>query len=100
MTGWRDISLNMTEQAGSEQIIEQRGCVELIRCVPATDEEREKSPYIPKLKINQDALKIISERFESPIYIVAYVGAVGVGKSKLASLTVETLHETPSDPPL
>ncbi|CAF4716856.1 unnamed protein product, partial [Rotaria magnacalcarata] len=40
------------------------------------------------------------ERFESPIYIVAYVGAVGVGKSKLASLTVETLHETPSDPPL
>ncbi|CAF4934893.1 unnamed protein product, partial [Rotaria magnacalcarata] len=42
MTGWWDISLNMTEQADSEQIIEQRGGVELIRCVPATDEEREK----------------------------------------------------------
>ena len=36
---------------------------------------------------------MISERFESPISIVAYVGSVGVGKSKLASLTVETLYQ-------
>ncbi|CAF1339040.1 unnamed protein product [Rotaria sp. Silwood1] len=90
----------MTERTNSQQIDEPHGCIELIRCVPATDEERKAPRYIPKLEINEQAQAIISERFESPISIIAYVGKVGVGKSKLASLTVETLRRTPSNPPL
>lgn len=87
----------MAEQTTTEQ---QHRCIELIRCVPATDEERKDPRYIPKLEINEKAQTIILERFESPISIIAYVGKVGVGKSKLASLTVGTLYNTPSDLPL
>ena len=76
---------------------EQHGCVELIRYVQATDKERKDPGYIPKLEMNEQAQAIISERFQAPISIIAYVGKVGVGKSKLAGLTVETLHKRPSD---
>ncbi|CAF4296875.1 unnamed protein product [Rotaria sp. Silwood2] len=90
----------MTEQTNDQQMDEQHGCIQLIRCVPATDKERKDSRYVPKLEINEQAQKIISERFESPISIITYVGKVGVGKSKLASLTVEALHKTSANPPL
>ncbi|CAF3688894.1 unnamed protein product [Rotaria sp. Silwood1] len=90
----------MAEQTDSEPIGEQQGCIELIRCVAATNKKQKDPSYIPKLEINSKALEIISERFESPISIIAYVGALGVGKSKLASLTVEILHITSFDPPL
>jgi hypothetical protein len=88
----------MAEQTNSQQIDEQHDCIELIRCVPATDEQRNDPRYVPKLEMTEQAKAIIAERFESPISIIAYVGKVGVGKSKLASLTVETLHKTRCDP--
>jgi hypothetical protein len=91
----------MAEQTNNQQINEeQEGCIPLVRCISATDEERKDPRYIPKLEIDARAQEIISERFESPISIIALVGKVGVGKSKLASLTVETLHRTVSNPPL
>ncbi|CAF1061898.1 unnamed protein product [Adineta steineri] len=88
----------MAEPINDEE--KEEGCIELIRCVSTTEEERKDPQYVPKLEINERAQEIISERFQSPISIVALVGKVGVGKSKLASLMVETLHRIPFDPPL
>lgn len=84
----------MTEETG-----EQEGCIELIRCISATDEERKNPQYIPKLEINERAQEIINEKFQAPISIIAFVGKIGVGKSKLATMAVESLRKTPSNPP-
>ncbi|CAF0863263.1 unnamed protein product [Rotaria sordida] len=68
------------------------GCIELIRIIQPTDEERRNPKYVPRLEINSEAKKIISEKFQSPISILVYVGNTGVGKSKLASLTAGVLQ--------
>jgi hypothetical protein len=74
----------------------QGGCdIQLIRCVPPTDEERKNPQYIPQLEIDKQAQRIIAERFEEPISIVVYVGNMGVGKSKLATITVAALENEP-----
>jgi hypothetical protein len=73
------------------------GYIELISCIPPTDEERMDTEYKPKLKVNSEALKIISEQFTSPISILVFIGDMGVGKSKLASLTVSTLLQRKYD---
>lgn len=67
------------------------GYIELIFYAPSSEEERAKPEFKPKLEINQEALRLISERFTSPISIIVFTGDMGAGKSKLASLTVATL---------
>ena len=71
----------------------ERGCIQLISCIPATPKERKDHRYIPQLQINRKAQEIIAQRFESPISILVYVGNMGVGKSKLATVTIATLQE-------
>ncbi|CAF3050820.1 unnamed protein product [Rotaria sp. Silwood2] len=78
----------------------QGGSIQLIRCVTPTPEERNDPRYIPQLEINKKAQQIISERFNVPISIIVYVGHMGVGKSKLASLTVAALEKGQHDPSL
>ena len=69
------------------------GYIKLIGFVKPTVEERNDVKYVPKLEVNEEATEIIRERFESPISILVYAGSMGVGKSKLASLTVATLQD-------
>ena len=71
----------------------EQGCIQLISCVQATSEERKNPLYVPQLQINKKAQEIIAQRFETPISIVVYVGNMGVGKSKLATITVAALAE-------
>ncbi|CAF2852077.1 unnamed protein product [Rotaria sp. Silwood2] len=78
----------------------QGGSIQLIRCVTPTPEERNDPRYIPQLEINKKAQQIISERFNAPISIIVYVGHMGVGKSRLASLTVAALEKGQHDPSL
>ena len=73
------------------------GYIKLIDCVEPTAEDRNKPDYIPKLHIYPEALTLIEETFESPISILVYVGNTGVGKSKLASLTVAALQNENCD---
>ena len=77
-----------------------QGCIQLIECVPPTKEERQNPLYVPQLKINTEAQQIIAENFESPISIIVYVGNMGVGKSKLATITVAALEKEPHRPNL
>lgn len=76
---------------------ENSGYIQLIKCLPPTDEERMDTEYKPKLMVNPEALQIISEQFKSPISILVFIGDMGVGKSKLASLTIATLLEKKYD---
>ncbi|CAF1348721.1 unnamed protein product [Rotaria sordida] len=78
-----------------DQNHEKQGCIQLIRCIPPTDEERKNPQYVPQLEINQQAQQIISDRFEAPISIIVYAGNMGVGKSKLATVTVAALEKEP-----
>ncbi|CAF1282609.1 unnamed protein product [Rotaria sp. Silwood1] len=78
----------------------QGGSIELIRCITPTPEERNNPGYVPQLEINKKAQEIISERFNAPISIIVYVGNMGVGKSKLASLTIAALEKGQHDPSL
>ncbi|CAF0911486.1 unnamed protein product [Didymodactylos carnosus] len=88
------------DQQANDQQEQHPGCIELIRCIEPTTKQRNDFQYVPHLEINKEAQEIISERFKSPISIVVYVGNVGAGKSKLATLTVETLQQDRSNPPL
>lgn len=72
---------------------EDVGYIKLISLVQPTTEERNDVNYVPKLQINQEAMAILSDQFESPISVIVYVGREGVGKSKLASLTATTLQK-------
>lgn len=78
----------------------QRGQpIQLIQCIRPTDEERKDPRYIPQLEINPVAKQIIAERFEAPISVIVYVGNMGVGKSKLATMTIAALQqEKPREP--
>ena len=76
------------------------GYIKLIGFVKPTVEERNDVKYVPKLEVNEEATEIIRERFESPISILVYAGSMGVGKSKLASLTVATLQDKKYNMPL
>ncbi|CAF3620356.1 unnamed protein product [Rotaria sp. Silwood1] len=79
-----------------DQKHEKQGCIQLVRCIPPTDEELKNPQYVPQLEINSQAQQILAERFEAPISIIVYVGNMGVGKSKLATVTVAALEkETP-----
>ncbi len=79
----------MASQEYQEQ--EEQGCIQLIKCIRPTDDERANSRYIPQLEIIKETQDIIAQRFEAPISIIVYVGNVGVGKSKLATVTVAAL---------
>lgn len=79
---------------------QERSCIQLIRCVTPTLEERNDPQYIPQLEINKEAQQIIAQRFEIPISIIVYVGNMGVGKSKLATVTVAALEKERHDPSL
>jgi hypothetical protein len=69
-------------------------CVQLIKCAEATRAELENPDYIPQLELTEEAKEIISTHFQAPISIIVYVGDMGVGKSKLATVTINTLHQT------
>jgi hypothetical protein len=75
-------------------------CIELVSCVNATIEERSNPNYIPQLKINKEAQNIISTQFRSPLSVIVYVGDMGVGKSKLATVTVNSFYTQHPQPPL
>lgn len=70
------------------------GYIKLLSPVQPTPEQRNDENYRPKLKIEPEAMTILSEHFHSPISVLVYVGREGVGKSKLASLTATSLQET------
>lgn len=74
----------------------EQGCIQLISCVRPTTEERKNPRYVPQLQINKKAQEIIAQRFEAPISIIVYVGNMGVGKSKLATVTIAALTEEQS----
>ncbi|CAF4476624.1 unnamed protein product [Rotaria sp. Silwood2] len=76
-----------------DQKHEKLGCIQLVRCIPPTDEERKNPQYVPQLEINSRAQQIIAEHFEAPISIIVYVGNMGVGKSKLATVTAAALEK-------
>ncbi|CAF1319411.1 unnamed protein product [Rotaria sordida] len=78
----------------------QEGSIQLIRCVTPTVEERNNPEYVPQLEINEKAQEIISQRFNAPISIIVYVGNMGAGKSKLASLTIAALEKEQHHPSL
>ncbi|CAF4971074.1 unnamed protein product [Rotaria sp. Silwood1] len=83
----------MSSQNIQTQQNDQEGrAIQLIRCIPPTDEERKNPRYVPQLEITLEAKQIIAERFEAPISIIVYVGNMGVGKSKLATITIATLE--------
>ncbi|CAF5158795.1 unnamed protein product, partial [Rotaria sp. Silwood1] len=83
----------MSSQNIQTQHNDQEGrAIQLIRCIPPTDEERKNSRYVPQLEVNPEAKQIIAERFEAPISIIVYVGNMGVGKSKLATITIAALE--------
>ncbi|CAF3672978.1 unnamed protein product [Rotaria sp. Silwood1] len=73
----------------------RQGCIRLIECIPPTKEDRDDPLFVPQLKINPEAQQIIAEHFEEPISIIVYVGNMGVGKSKLATITVAALEKEP-----
>lgn len=89
----------MTENKNNQQHEGENRCIQLIRCVTATEQDQKCLQDKPKLEINTEALTIIAEKFQQPISIVVYVGNLGAGKSKLATLTVETLRTTQSSVP-
>lgn len=75
---------------------QEKGCIQLIGCIQPTPDDQNNPRYIPKLEINKEAQEIIARQFEAPISIIVYVGNMGVGKSKLASVTVAALDEEQS----
>jgi hypothetical protein len=79
---------------------QERGCIQLIRCIKPTPEERNNPQFVPQLEINKEAQQMIAQRFDAPISIIVYVGNMGVGKSKLATTTVAALEKKPHDPSL
>jgi hypothetical protein len=75
-------------------------CIQMIKCLSASAADRNDPNYIPQLEFTMEAQTIIKQRFHAPIYIIVYAGDMGVGKSKLATVTVNTFHETkPNSPP-
>ncbi|CAF4655614.1 unnamed protein product [Rotaria magnacalcarata] len=73
------------------------GFIQLITCIPPTDQQSSDPAYIPQLTINPIATATLAEEFESPISIFVYMGNLGAGKSKLASLTVASLQKNDID---
>ena len=75
-------------------------CIQMIKCLEASAQDRNDPNYIPQLEFTNEAQTIIKEKFHAPIYIIVYAGDMGVGKSKLATVTINTFHKTKPHLPL
>jgi hypothetical protein len=68
-------------------------CIQLVRCIQPTEEQRNDPNYLPQLEVNQDAKRRIESNFHAPISVLVLVGNMGVGKSKLATVLVNSFYK-------
>lgn len=68
-------------------------CIQLIRCIEPDEQQRNDPSYLPQLEVNKDAQRRIESNFEAPISVLVLVGNMGVGKSKLATVIVNSFYK-------
>ncbi|CAF0730354.1 unnamed protein product [Didymodactylos carnosus] len=72
-------------------------CIQLVRCIEPTEQQRNDPNYLPQLAVNKDAQQRIESNFQASISVLVLVGNMGVGKSKLATLIINSFYKQHSE---